>query len=257
MRPVAEILIDGKPISTAFYGALISLTVTDELGVESDEVEIVLDEGAGEWEVPDAGAIIEVRMGLLELGLVRMGTFAKDAASGSGPVAELTIAGTATDLGSPIRQPQTRSWEAVTLQDVVDTLAGEAGLRSIVSEEIAGTPYPFIAQRAESGLHLLTRLSRPLDAVAKAADGRLMVAKLGTDTDAAGAPLVPEIVTRSQLEGWTWSEEERGKYVCVKARHRDAGSGQEIEVKAGDGTPEKVLRKVFATRAEAERAASA
>lgn len=257
MRPRAEILIDGRPLSTAFYGALSSITITDELGVESDTVEIVLDEADGEWDVPRPGAIIEVRLGFLERGLVRMGTYAADATSGAGPVSSLTIAGTAIDLGSAIRQPETRSWEALTLKDIAEALAGAAGLRAVVAREIAETAYPFVAQRAESGLHLLTRLARPLDAVAKAADGRLVIAKLGSETDASGTTLEPIAVTRAQLTGWTWSEEERGKYVSAKARWRDPSGGSEETVEAGEGTPSKTLRKIFATEAEARRAVTA
>lgn len=257
MRPVAEILIDGRALATTFYDALVSVRVTDELGIESDVVEIVLDEAAGEWEVPAAGARIDVRMGLREIGLVRMGTFAKDAAGGSGPVAELTIGGTAIDLGSTIRQPQTRSWEDVTLREVAARLAGEAGLRPVVAGEIADTPYPFIAQRAESGLHLLTRLARPLDAAAKAADGRLVLARRGGDTDAAGVEMAPVDVSPADLVSWTWSEEERGKYATVTARWKVSATGREGEVTAGSGTPEKTLRKIYATEAEANRAATA
>jgi phage protein D len=256
MRPRAEILIDGRPVATAFYGALASLSVTDELGIESDTVEIVLDEARGEWEVPRSGAVIEVRMGFAETGLVRMGAFAKDGASGAGPVAELTILGTATDLGSTIRAPATRSWENVSLADIAKTLAAEARLRAVVAAELAETRYAFVAQRAESGLHLLTRLARPLDAVAKAADGRLVLAKLGARVDASGAELAPIRVTRSVLTGWTWSEETRGKYAAVLARWRNGPGGKDIEVVAGEGEPVKELRRVFASEEEARRAAA-
>ncbi|GIT92409.1 phage tail protein [Jannaschia pagri] len=257
MRPRAEILLDGQPVASAFYSVLTSVHVTDELGIESDTVTLVLDEGRGEIALPRPGARIDVRLGFLEQGLHRMGTFAVDAVSGSGPVAKLTLSGTAIDLGSPIRQAKTRSWEAQTLRQITDTIASEAGLRPVVSDDLADTFYAMVAQTAESDLHLLTRLARPLDAVAKAADGRLILAKLGTGRDASGAALAPVPVTRRDLTEWTWSEEEREKMGRVRARWQDLAMGRDEVVEVGDGDPVKDLRKVHATRAEAERAAAA
>jgi phage protein D len=257
MTPRAEILVDGRAVASTFYSVLKSVTVTDELGVESDTVEIVLDEGQGELELPPAGALIEVRLGFVETGLVHMGTFARDAAGGSGPADELTLSGTAIDLGSRARQPETRAWEDVTLSDIVETLAAEANLRPTVAAELAGACFAYEVQRGESALNFLTRLARPLDAVAKAADGRLVISKLGSGTDAAGAPIAPIDVRRTDLTGWTWSEEEREKYGRVKARWRDIDTGVEEEIEAGEAEPVRTLRKVYGSRIECERAVRA
>ncbi|MGR3484449.1 MAG: phage late control D family protein [Paracoccaceae bacterium] len=257
MRPRAQVLVDGEPLFGGGSAALVSVTVTDEEGIDSDTVEVVFDEGRGPFAIPPDGARIEVRMGFEEHGLVHMGSFAKDGAGGAGPVAELTLFGTAVDLGSPLRAPRSRVWEDVTLADLVADLAAEAGLTPVVSPQIAATAYAVVAQQSESALNLLTRLSRPLDAAAKAADGRLVVAKLGTGLDATGAPMEAARIAPADLTGWTWSEEARDRYARVEATWRDAATGIEDVAVAGAGDPSKTLRPVFATRDEAMRAARA
>lgn len=248
-------MADGEDATAVIRDRLVSLEATDEDGLEADRLELELDDRDGRIAWPEVDAVLELSLGYRETGLTTIGRYAVDGVSGEGPRQTMRIRAKAVDMKSAARAPRTRAWEDVTLRDIVEKLASEAGLEAVVGESVAGLSWPYVAQTAESNLHFLTRLLRPLDIVAKPAGGALIVQRRGEDRTAAGDAIEPVAIGRGQLASWRWSLGERERYLCVEAEWSDIGAGVTRKIVVGEGEPKRRLRHVYPSEAEARRAA--
>src|SRR5687768_9628630 len=97
MRPICEVLIDGKAASGVLMGRLSSCTVTDEEGISADRVDIDLADDPPA-EVPQPGAIITVRMGY-GAALSDLGEFIAEEVEVSVKPGTMRITGKSADLG--------------------------------------------------------------------------------------------------------------------------------------------------------------
>ena len=257
MIPAFRIMVAGEDATGKVADRLLGLTVTDEDGTKADRLELELDNRDGGLAFPDTEAQIEVSLGYRGLPLSMMGVYAVDGVSGSGPRLTMRITATAADLKGDIRAPRTRGWEGKSLRDIVGTIAGEAGLRAVVGDSVAGKVWDFLAQTAESNLHFLTRIAATLDATAKPAGGALIVQRRGEGKTAAGDALTPPVLPRWRFTDWDWQFEGRAIWRAAEAEWTDTATGATHKVKLGQGTPLKKIRHPFATEAEATRAAEA
>lgn len=257
MRVDFRIIADGEDVTALIRDRLLSLTVTDEAGENSDTAQIVIDDRDYRVELPETGATLEIAMGHRETGLVDMGTFVVDEVTGQGPVDEMTIKAKAADMRGGIRARKTRNWDDVTLQDVVSTIAGEHGLTPAVAPALRSVFYPYLAQTAESDLHFLSRLAVDLDATAKPASGRLLVVERGAGRDAEGGEIPVVSLGRSDLNEWSWKVTGRGRYGTVEAEWTEMASAEVHTVSAGSEDPVLRLRHRYPNEEEARRAAEA
>ncbi|UWR78171.1 hypothetical protein K4L04_10290 [Phaeobacter inhibens] len=158
---------------------------------------------------------------------------------------------------SGIRARKSRSWRNVSLADIVTKIAGEHGLKPVISDSLKAHRYAYLAQTTESDLNFLTRLAKDLDAVAKPAGGALVVAKRGENKAADGSALPVFEVNLAQMSSCDWQLKGRGKYGCVIVEWTDLGSAEIRTCKAGDKDPKLKLRHRYPNEAEAQRAADA
>ena len=256
LETMAYVTVDGIPMSGFFYERLMSITVQDGEGLESDSVKLELEDGDYGIALPRTGALIAVALGLAGTPLVHMGLYTAQGPSGGGPVRTMTITGKAFDMTSQVRSPRAKGREGKTLGEIAGEVAGEAGLQPVVGPSVADIPFSFVAQQGESDLHMLARLCRPLDVTVKATDGKLAVVKRGEGLDASGEPIIPQIIRPSMLTEWQWSLNEREETGEVTAEWRDQPGAQTRKAFAagGDGPP-KHLRRTWGSEQEAQLAA--
>lgn len=257
MTPTFRVTVDGQDATGAVSDRLLALTVTDHDGGTADQVTLDLDDRDGLLELPEMEAKLTVALGFRGLPLSVMGIFAVDGIGGTGPQQSMQITATAADMKKDVRAPKTRAWEGKTLKDIVATIAAEAGLKPVVGESVAGVSWPYLAQTAESDLNFLTRIAAALDATAKPAGGALIVQRRGEGKTAAGDVLTPPVITRARMLSWTWNLEGREVYKAVECEWSDTATGGIRKVTRGQGTPLRKLRHVYASEAEANRAADA
>lgn len=256
-KPVYVIEADGKDITATIQKYFKSLTLTDEAGTASDSLTIVLDDEG--IDLPPSGA--ELKLWLGYEGATRyMGVFVVDEIVLGGPPDQMTIKALAAPFKkstsyAALQDQKTRSWEPCTVETLVKTIAVEHGLTLAVSPELAAVELDHIDQTNESDMNLLTRLARSMDAIAKAAGGRLIFVSQGENATASGAALPTVYLTRPELSRWRVPISDRGNYGSVVAVWRDKDAAEDKEVTVGDGTPVFRLRHTYASEEAATRAA--
>ncbi len=260
MTPIFTIIANGSDITALIKQRLISLEVTDETGYQSDRATIELDDRGNPFELPAKGAELDIKIGSEKDGkqhLIHMGAFVVDDVGIIGPPDKLIIEAKAANMTATLKEKKTRPWDNVTLSDIVATIAGEHNLTPVVGAELAGIRFAHLDQTEESDMHLLTRLGREHDAIAKPISHRLLMVKKGQAKTATGKSLPTVNLTRSDFvdPGWEMQAPDRGRYKAVTAFYQDIQAGEKKPVTIGSGKPVYVIRSPFTTQARAEQAA--
>lgn len=229
--------------------------MTDEAGGKADAAELLLDDR--EWGVkePETGAALSIYMGYLEAGLRHMGDYTVTGVAFSGPPDAISISAEAAYLGGTIKGQKTRHWDDVTIADLVRTIAAEHRLAPVVSTAFAHVFFDYIAQTAESDMHLLTRIGKDHDAIVAAKARRLLFTTMGEGLTATGAPIPERTISRRDMMRYRLTRVDRGEHSSVVAAYHDVRAGQKQEVTVCSGEPARRLRHVYSSKPNAERAA--
>lgn len=264
MHPIVELTVDGTPVAGAFYERLISLSIVDKEGISSDTFEANLNDGPPDFlALPRKGAIVVPTLGYREGGVREMGRFTVDQISAKCLPYSLAINGKAADLRSgKLKEHSERHFEDKTLGEIVEEIAGEAGLTARIAPALASHPYKWIAQESETPIHFLERLARRHNALFTVKDGNLVFGERGSGESTSGAPLGAIIVTPAMAIKDTISFEfnDRSTFGKVAAYYQDRDKAERVEIEVdGDGEGDAVYRipEPFADPAEAEKAAEA
>jgi uncharacterized protein len=271
-KPIYRLEVNGNDITTSLDKRLISLSLTDNRGFEADQLDLALDDADGKLDLPPRGALIRLAIGWADSGLVEKGSYTVDEVEHAGAPDVLTIRARSADLRSGLNTQRERSWHAVSLGDIVRTIADECDLVPCMSDDLSDEPIEHIDQTNESAANFLTRLAKQYDAIATVKNGRLIFLPAGGGLSVTGKPLPPVEIVRSSGDQHRFSIADRETYTAVKALWHDvkgATKGEEIVGKdqlpgaGAGGQPAiepsaanvKTLRHVYATKANARRAA--
>ena len=263
LTPSFRIEANSADITNIIQERFSSLAITDNAGLASDTLRITLTDHDDENRIqfPDTGAELAVWLGY-EGGLQRMGLFIVDGIEISGPPDQMTIRAKAapqdrTPAGKTAMQSRKfRSWEAgLTLAEMVQTIAQEHNLTPAISAGLGSKVLPHYDQVGESDMNLLTRVAQTYGAIAKPADGRLVIAPRGESQTVSAQPLPSVSLTRADLTDWSVSLSKRSQFQSVQAKWFDKEAGTEKTVTSGVGEPVMTLRHPFRTQAQAKDAA--
>lgn len=263
MKPLYRIVASGKDwqkdITSLIGDRLKEATVTDLAGVDADQFCFTIDDRDNAVDWPQRGAKLSVELGYVETGLVKMGDYIVDEVEYQEPPMTLTVRAKAADYANGVLKTQkTRSWaKDITIAAVVKKMAAEHKLKPLVSKELADIKLPVTHQTEESDLHLLTRLAKDYDAVAKPAGGCLLFVLRGESKDADGNPLKKIIVTRDGNTSVRVVEADRHKYKSVVAYWHSTKKGKRQPVRAGVGEPSFSMKYNYPTQDQAQKAADA
>lgn len=258
MTPNFEISADSQNITRVIQSRLLSLTVVDEAGWQSDTLEIRLDDRDRGLEWPRHGAELIVHLGYQETGLLRMGVFTVDEVSFEGAPDTLIIKARAANFRNSLKEQKTRAWEAITISDLVTTIAKEHELEPVVSTTLADKLINHIDQTGESDLHFLTRLSKDYGAIAKPSENKLLFVPKGEARTATGKTMNSVSLTRQDLQRYSFALADRDKYQAVIAHWHDNSKGETHPVKVGDPEAKPIFTlKGLHPDADAAKAAAA
>ncbi|WNL50863.1 tail protein [Xanthomonas phage Murka] len=193
-----------------------------------------------------------------------MGLFVCDEIEMSGFPCELVIRARAAPYEkskggkTDLQTQKSRSWKkGTTIGAMVHKMAGEHGMQSSVSADLAKIALPHTDQSNESDLNLLSRLAKKYDAIAKPAGGKLLFIKKGDGKTSSGQDMPAFEVTPDITSAWRITLASRDSAGTVVAYYRDFSAAQRKEIAVGDGEPVRRLRMAYKDQASALEAARA
>ena len=254
MQPNFKILADKADITSLLNGRLLSLSITDEIGLVSDTLTLELDDRDAVLEIPPRGAEMEAFLGYDEL--YPMGKFIVDEAEIKTPPETMSITGRASnssfrDMGA-FKSPRSYSWEEYILLGIVQTIAKRYGLTESVADEYKKILVKHIDQTDESDCAFIQRLATDYGASVKIASGVLLFIEplSGKFPDGTPMPAIPIAV--ADIIGYQMRLAERGKYEKVIAKYYDFDEAEENQVSVGAGSPAFTLRDTFTNASQAK-----
>lgn len=263
VKPEYRLVANKSDITGMISERLVSLRYTDEAGLESDVLEIVLADHDPDnpIQVPATGAELELFMGY-DGKAERIGMFVCDEVEIAGWPGEMTIRARAapfdTSKGglSNLQSQKTRSWSKGTLLgSMVKKIAKEHGMAAAVMDTLASIALPHIDQADESDLHFLGRVVKKYDGIVKPAAGKLILAKIGSAKTISGLSLPTVTLAPEQVSRFRMVMSKRETAGMVVAYWHAVKNAKRSEVKVGQGEPVKRLKMYYPTKEMALAAA--
>lgn len=260
LKPVFRVRANDQDITGALQDNLISLNLTDEAGTKSDTLTLTLSDSSPGYQLPKSGAKLELWLGYDDQAK-NMGVFIVSDIELSGPPSQMTIKALAAPLSSnsqtfgQLQTQKTRSWDHVSLGDMVRTIAKEQGLKPEVAERFSTIDIPHIDQTAESDINLLSRMAKDHDALVKPVAGRLLFTDKGKGRTVSGKSLPVITLIPADITRWKVSITDRSRYSSVTTRWQDVITGEEKTVTAGEGNPTLKITHPYPDQQAADAAA--
>lgn len=270
--PDARVIVNGNDITPMLFGQvkrggrmrnrLISLSIAEKRGEEADQLDLVIDDSDGAVALPQDGATIAVSIGWRQgggvtPGLVDKGTYIVDEVSHSGPPDIVTIKAHAADFTSNLKTRREKGWHGTTLGAIVAQIAQAHGLKPACAASLSGLAVASKAQSRESDLAFLRRLGRERNAVAKIANGTLILKPIGDGKTASGKTLPTVAIRRRDGDQHQFQRQKREEVTGVTASWRDRAGAKHDSVTHGEKKGARKLSRVYGSEAEARTAAQA
>lgn len=255
--PAFRLAVDGLDIAQIISPRLMSLELTDNRGVEADQLSITLSDHDGLLTIPPKGAVVRLWLGWSDTGLVDKGTYTVDETEHSGAPDVLSIRARSADLRKGLKTKRERSWSNTTLGDVLGDIAIGNGLTATIAGALDGLPILQLDQANESDANLISRLGEEFDAVASVKAGCLLCLPAGGGKTASGIDLPHITLTRADGDQHRYLQADRDSYDGVRAYYYDVSSAKKQEAIAGGGDNLKDLRHTYSDQQSALRAARA
>lgn len=248
------VLANGVDITAKIRDRLISLKVHDAAGIDSDTVTIELDNRDDAIALPPTGAALRVWIGPDD-GLTFKGVYEVDELEEPLDDQALVIHAKAAKMTSAFKAPRDRTYDDITLGDLVGQIAKANGYESAVSEALAGVLFEHIDQRGESDMSLLTRLAKDRDAVFKPVADRLVIVPKAEAKSVSGKNLPDVTITDAANSSGRVTITEHNDYQSVVAYWFDEDAQERIAVTVGEGEPVFTMRQNHKSEETAQKAA--
>lgn len=208
MAQVSAVL---TPIFTLFYGQrdithdiapyVLSVTYTDSLKSESDEIDVQVEDSVGRWRdawYPGKGDQLMLKLGYQGEALLDCGSFSIDEIELGAPPDTVSIRGVATSVNSALRTASSEGYEETTLEAIASRIAQKHGLTLV--GQIQPIVIDRVTQYAETDVGFLKRLASEYGYALKVTSDRLVFSHLATlRSTAPVTTLRPQDVARWAL----------------------------------------------------------
>ncbi|KZW98338.1 hypothetical protein JL49_23940 [Pseudoalteromonas luteoviolacea] len=256
MKLTYSISADGQDITNKIADRLLSLTIIDERGLDSDTLTIKLDDRDNQIALPKQGAELNVILGVDKQSSDK-GIYIVDEVIITGTPDTLEIRCKAADMRTSLKERKTKSWDKETLGAILEAVASNHGLTPSIAPEFSSIAIEHIDQTNESDLHLITRLAKEYDAVGKVAASHLLFTTKGASKSASGKQLPRTVVKKTQVSDFQVVIADRGKYQSAQAYWHELTTGERISVTVGAEPPLLSIKHTYNKEADAKRAAQA
>ncbi|OTH00813.1 contractile injection system protein, VgrG/Pvc8 family [Acinetobacter sp. ANC 4973] len=258
-QAIFKLKTSGNDLRKEAVERLMSLVITDNRGLESDSLELQFSDHDGILNIPAKGVVIEAWIGWSNEGLVYKGQYTVKEVEHSGAPDVLTIRATSVDLKAGLKQKKDRSFNNVTLSEIMYAIAFEHELDVMIHESLAQHKVIHLVQN-ESNANLLTRLADEHDAIASIKNGTLLFMPKGAAQTVSGQTLPTFMITRDKGDQHRYSNTDGGEEItAVRAWYYDAEQAKKLEVVYGDASNQNIkeLRHIHQDKQSATLAAKA
>lgn len=241
-RCLVMVSYNGKDISAELQQYLKSVSYTDNMSGEADDLQLTLEDRQGLWQaswMPEKGATLDVSVKVIDAGteqVVRFGLFEIDEITSSGMPSEVQIKAISVPDNNNLRGVErTRSWEKAELKRIANDIAGGAGLElyydvkdyNPVIDRAEQSDLSFLYQLcADHGLALKICNNQLVifdEADYEAADAVAQLPKPGTIAADAG------LKTLDLLMSYSLSSKIRDVYKACHVKYQEGKDKQKIE----------------------------
>ncbi|HCM9857794.1 TPA: phage late control D family protein, partial [Escherichia coli] len=155
-----------------------------------------------------------------------------------------TIRARSADFRGTLNSRREGSWHDTTLGAIVEAIASRNKLEASVAPSLAGIKIPHIDQSQESDVKFLTRLAERNGGEVSVKMGKLLFLKAGQGVTASGKKIPQITITRSDGDRHHFAIADRGAYTGVTAKwlHTKDPKPQKQKVKLKRKKKEKHLR---------------
>lgn len=162
-KPRFQLFYRGVDISGGLDASTTSVTYTDHLNGEADEMEIVVHDKDGLWKsawLPEHGDTMVLMIHDGRGGILPAGVFEMDEpeASGDREGDIMTVRGLAAPITKALRTEETKAYENQTTEQIVQAVAGDLGLK--VEGKINPLFHKRVTRRRSRALEFLKRFGR-------------------------------------------------------------------------------------------------
>lgn len=273
-RCLVIVTYNGKDISADLQQYLKSVSYTDNMSGEADDLQLTLEDRQGLWQaswMPEKGATLDVSVNVIDAGteqVVRFGLFEIDEITSRGMPSEVCIKAVSVPDNNNLRGVErTRSWEKAELKSIANDIAGGAGLELLYDAKDYNPTIDRAEQSEQSDLSFLYKLCADHGLALKICNNQLVIFD-EADYEAANAVaqlLKPGNIaadgakTIEHLKRYSLSSKVRDVYKACHVKYQEGKDKQKIEATftAPDKTDGKTLEvnEQVSSIADAERLA--
>lgn len=234
LRTAFSLTYESTDISTDCAPDLLSLTYTDKIGDQADELQVTLKDETGKWAgswTPERGAKVSAGLST-SAGSLSTGVMVIDELQANGGSSGRTVnfSAVSVPLDNTIRRtPKTRNFEALSLQTIASQIAGENGL-TFAWDSSDDPTYDRVDQRQESDLAFIERLCQDAGLSVKIAAEKLTI--FDQKSYESKTPIDSYTLGSSPILSWSFSAQQSERYKAVTVKWRNIAK----KTKADGGT---------------------
>lgn len=228
----------GRDLVPGLGEALLSVTLSEQEGGESDECIITVSDKAPFNRLPPKGTKYNVTAGWQDGhdgtigGLFSFETFRKSGDPEDGRTIELVCR--AADFLDKMKQADSKHYDEEsgfgTAGKIFEALAKEGGVSAIVDPEIAKIKIPYRLRWNQSAIDFASELADDLGVVAKPQMGQLVVRDRAAGKSASGKSLSPLIVDLDLVYDYDFDVDPRPQHKDVSIPWIDVSEGRAKQV---------------------------
>ncbi|ECG8633660.1 phage protein D [Salmonella enterica subsp. salamae] len=239
-EPVFVLRYNLKDITHDITAYATSITFTDKLSGESDELEVELEDSEQRWRdawYPGMGDTLALQLGFQGMPLTDCGGFSIDEIELSGPPDSVSIRGRSAPVTRAMRTKSNRGFENTTLAAIAGRIARKHKLK--LEGQIEPLTLERITQYGESDLAFLKRLANDYGYMVKVTPEKLIFSHLGKLRD---APVI-RTITPQEVSRWTLRDTLHEVYKGVKNKHQNSQTRTLVTFNADNTTTTRTEKK--------------
>lgn len=239
-EPVFVLRYNLKDITHDITAYATSITFTDKLSGESDELEVELEDSEQRWRdawYPGMGDTLALQLGFQGRPLTDCGGFSIDEIELSGPPDSVSIRGRSAPVTRAMRTKSNRGFENTTLAAIAGRIARKHKLK--LEGQIEPLTLERITQYGESDLAFLKRLAQDYGYMVKVTPEKLIFSHLGKLRD---APVI-RTITPQEVSRWTLRDTLHEVYKGVKDKHQNSQTRTLVTFNADNTTTTRTEKK--------------